>query len=279
MNFITSRNGYDTKQVDEYIKKLSYDYEKQIMTHKDKINALLDENRLLKDKLLKYTSKESSISGALMVAVEKAKEIEDDSKKVYELEIQRLRLLFNKYKTLLDKMIEDNPNPNAKSVQATKKVVEEFRESINETLSRNYSVMAKNVSAYDPMRNLLSKMQKYMEKRNQETSAEIKKSDEKWEDVGKKKVASAKTSKNDFDKNIPLHSDKVNIKPIADINLNKGDKFENLVDKFLEVGDGEEKNALAKKIMQSSGFDLKEAVNPTEDLEEIMKFFDFYEGE
>lgn len=269
MNFASSRNGYDTKQVDEYINKVTSAYDKQLADQKDRINALLDENRLLKDKLLKYTSKETSISGALMVAVEKAKEIEDDSKKVYELEIQRLRLLFNKYKSLLDKMLEENPKSD--SVKATKKVVQEFRESINETLSRNYSVMAKNVSAYDPMRNLLSKMQKYIEKRNQETTDEIKKSDEKWEKVSK---ASAKLTYE-----IPVHNEKVNIKPITDINLSKDDHFENLVDKFLEVGEGEEKNALAQKIMQSSGFDLKEAVNPTEDLEDIMKFFDFYDGE
>lgn len=270
MNFASSRNGYDTKQVEEYINRITNDYEKQLSRQKDRINALLDENRLLKDKLLKYTSKETSISGALMVAVEKAKEIETDSKRVYELEIQRLRLLFNKYKTLLDKMIENNPSPKSTSVKATKKVVEEFRQSIDETLSRNYSVTASNVSAYDPMRNLLSKMQKYIEKRNQETTAEIKKSDEKWEKVVRQE---------DYLKNIPSHNEKVNIKPITDINLSKDDHFENLVDKFLEVGEGEEKNALAQKIMQSSGFDLKEAVNPTEDLEEIMKFFDFYEGE
>ena len=56
--------------------------------------------------------------------------------------------------------------------------------------------------------------------------------------------------------------------------IKKTDKFENLVDKFL-ITKPEEIEPRSMKI-QSSGFDLKEAINPKDDLSEIMKAFDFY---
>ena len=76
--------------------------------------------------------------------------------------------------------------------------------------------------------------------------------------------------------------------------LDKNDKYENLVDKFLNSNDDSEiKSAYAKKIApilnqrieekienyinsNNDRFDLSEAIRPKETLEEIMKAFDFY---
>jgi len=62
------------------------------------------------------------------------------------------------------------------------------------------------------------------------------------------------------------------------------EKDENIVDKFLNSNDVKLKDdAFTKNIMpknyiipNESGFDLEEALNPKEDLEEIMKAFDFF---
>ena len=62
------------------------------------------------------------------------------------------------------------------------------------------------------------------------------------------------------------------IKPVCEMELNEGDKYDSLVDKFLSTRPDEPR----VNTIQSSGFDLKEAVSPTQDLSEIMKAFDFY---
>ena len=74
------------------------------------------------------------------------------------------------------------------------------------------------------------------------------------------------------------------IKPIYNSRIEKGEKYETLVDKFLTESadtDSVYASTLTSKTNPilskgSNGFDLKEAVNPKEDLEEIMKAFDFF---
>lgn len=264
MRFSKQKHGYSMNEVDNYIASITYNYENQLAGQKERINNLLEENERLKRDLKTLTDKESNINSALLIAVDKAKQIEEGSRKVYELEIQRLKLLFNKYRDFLDKLIEDNPN--AKDIATTKEVVDDFKREINQAISKNFSGQIKDVSAYDPMRNLLDKMNKYISRRN------------KGEKVSYIQQEFVETRA--YERVEPQrHYTPAKIKPIVDVQLDSGDKFENLVDKFLEVGESEEKNAFAQQIMKSNGFDLREAVNPTEDLEDIMKFFDFYEGD
>ena len=59
-----------------------------------------------------------------------------------------------------------------------------------------------------------------------------------------------------------------------EMELEDNDDYDNLVDKFLNSQPPEEQPKSLK--IQSSGFDLKEAINPKQDLSEIMKAFDFY---
>jgi hypothetical protein len=59
--------------------------------------------------------------------------------------------------------------------------------------------------------------------------------------------------------------------------LEKNDKYDTLVEKFLNSKPPEEQPKALK--IQSSGFDLKEAISPKDDLSEIMKAFDFYKND
>lgn len=262
MQFRLVKNGYDVNDVNKYIKNQEMSYSLQCDKQKDRIKQLLSENESLKNQLQDYINKEASISNALLVAVDKAKQIEEGSKKIYELEIQKLRLLFNKYKVFLDDLIKSHSDSS--SIKTTKTLIEDFKKSINITLSNNFNSNIKTVSAYDPMRALLNKMNSYIAKRNIDANRAMGNDDGFEEALREDRV---------YEKN--------NIKPITNVELKSNEKFENLVDKFLEVGD-EEANALAKQILnngdeyKNNGFDLKEAVNPTESLEEIMKDFDFY---
>ena len=73
------------------------------------------------------------------------------------------------------------------------------------------------------------------------------------------------------------------IKPIYENNL-QDNEYENLADKFLSQDDHEDtaySNIITSKSravpeVNETGFDLKEAVNPKDDLDEIMKAFDFF---
>ena len=72
------------------------------------------------------------------------------------------------------------------------------------------------------------------------------------------------------------------IKPIYQSKIDG--KYENLADKFLSEQDTMDtaySNIITSKSravpeVNETGFDLKEAVNPKEDLDEIMKAFDFF---
>lgn len=253
MEFSSDRNGYNRAEVEAYIRNLKAGYESKLAEQRERINELDEVNEELVEKLKQYTSKESSISNALMVAVNKAKQIEENSKHLYELELQRIRLLFNKYKEILDDFIAQSPN--SEQTQSLKNIIAEFKASLADSLNVN---LKDKTSAYDPMRLLLNKVNTYIAKRNEREMFE----------------RYSKQSKFDG-KDLYVHDSATKIKPIVNINLEKDDKFDNLVDKFLETDDDVEKSALAKQIIkETSGFNLKEAVNPTEDLEDIMKFFD-----
>lgn len=77
------------------------------------------------------------------------------------------------------------------------------------------------------------------------------------------------------------------IKPITNLKLYENDNYETLADKYLTEGEDEDSayaNFITKKNLgyptpNESGFDLKEAVNPKQDLDEIMKAFDFFNAD
>lgn len=268
MQFKIVRNGYDTTEVTKYINNQEMSYSLQCDKQKDRIKELLQQNEELKAKVEDYNKKEESISNALMQAVDKAKQIEEGSKRIYELEIQKIRLLFNKYKTFLDDLIQNQTD--VKSIKTTKALIEDFKNSINSTINSSFNVGTKTVSAYDPMRALLGKMNSYMAQRNSQDTELVAHSQTTKPQALRK--GEEREEINDFS------FDDIKLKPIVDTELTETDDYDNIVDKFLAVGD-EKSNGLTKqfeaeKEPTNNGFDLKEAVNPKDSLEEILKCFD-----
>ena len=130
--------------------------------------------------------------------------------------------------------------------------------------------------ATDPMRALLTKMNSYLDK--QVTQDKPPKTKPR---IRKQLPADMQTKQSELNK---LEEKSVMIKPIYESKLNEGEKYESLLDKFLSQ-DATPDSAYANKITakarvmpeaNETGFDLKEAVNPKQDLEEIMKSFDFF---
>lgn len=266
---------------------LKQEYEQKLQEQKERIIALREENDALKAKLNTYSVKDESISRALVLAVEKAKELENSSKNLYELEIQRIRILYSRWEKLLNLIIKKYPN--VKAINEINNLITEFNESIEQTIKSSFSVNPENDKVY--VKTLLTRMNGYVTSRNLVGLGVVPNKTETVAPTPKPlKIEEPSEIKNSERPSL--------LKPVSNLKLSKNDGYDNLVDKFLDSNDGDELNtAYAKKIApilnqrieekienymnsnKEKGFDLSEAVCPKETLEEIMKAFDFYPDE
>lgn len=263
--FQTSKNGYNKKEVDLYVEDTE-----------QKLNDLNEEINVLKNQLNIYTSqekeirqKEDNISIALTAAVEKAKQIEKSSKKVYELKIQELEILYKRWEKVLNEIV--NKYPDLDEVDNVKELLNNFKTSINNSVKQDFKFMQTNKpSASDPMKELLEKMNGNIEKQIQnKTKPQTKTQKRKTLQVD---MQTKQSELKRLEEKAPM------IKPIYNAHVEKGENYNSLLDKFLteDATDNAYSVKLTNKEQQSVGFDLKEAVNPTDDLETIMKSFDFF---
>ncbi|MGN0770956.1 MAG: DivIVA domain-containing protein [Christensenellales bacterium] len=95
--FKIKRKGYDVKEVDDYLVKISNGYDKVLLEHKDRILTLEQEKAELQKKVKEYESKKEEANLALAMAVEKARNIEYASKVRYCLEGERLSEFAHKW--------------------------------------------------------------------------------------------------------------------------------------------------------------------------------------
>ena len=134
MNFSTTKNGYNKKEVDLYIQDLSNkiaDLERSNSRDKKELETYRQ-----KDKEL--TSKQNSISIALTAAVEKAKQIEKSSENVYKLKIQQVNLLYSKWEKLLNVILDKYPQ--IEEVENVKQLLKDFKNNIKTTLKDDFKV-------------------------------------------------------------------------------------------------------------------------------------------
>ena len=269
INFSVAKNGYNKKEVDLYIKDLS-----------SKLENLEQRNSKLENELKYYQlqkkeikDKNESISIALTAAVEKAKQIEKSSNNVYKLKIQQINLLYSKWEKLLDEIL--NKYPQIEQVENVRELLMNFKNDIKNTLKDDFKLCSINSPVKtdnDTIRLLLRKLNTYSKEQSVKTV----------------KVERKQLSKDMLTSQTELSriEDKASlIKPICNNKFTETEDCENLADKFLE-DDSIENNAYANIItskvtsipeVNETGFDLKEAINPKDDLDEIMKAFDFFD--
>ena len=138
-NFDVEKKGYNKSQVQKTINELVEDYENKLLLQKNRIAELKKEIEQLKEQLHTYQTKDKNISGALVAAVETAQEIESNSKNIYDIEIKRLRLLYNKWESFLNEMLQKNPE--AKENFDPQVILKEFKKAIQETVENNFNSM------------------------------------------------------------------------------------------------------------------------------------------
>ena len=269
-NFTSSKNGYNKKEVDLYVADLtSKNNDLQIK------NAKLEEElKSFKQHQKEMTDKSNSISIALTAAVEKAKQIERSSNNVYKLKIQQIGLLYSRWEKLLNEIV--SKYPQIEQVENVKQLLSEFKENIKNTLKEDYklySITSPVKTDNDTIRLLLGKLSSYSKETPKTVRMERKQ-------LSKDMLTSQSELSRIEDKS-PL------IKPIYQTTIKENENYDNLADKFLKddtVENNAYSNIITSKVtaipeVNETGFDLKEAINPKEDLDEIMKAFDFFSDE
>ena len=271
------QNKISQEEFEKQLFQTQSEYEKKLTEQKQRILELREENDNLKKKLNSYSVKDESISRALVLAVEKAKELENSSKNLYELEIQRIRILYSRWEKMLSAIIKKYPN--IKAINEVENLMSEFDKSIKSTIQTSFVANPEEDKIY--VKKLLTKMNGVSSRPAILNQSSYKQTEQEEKAPKQKSI------------NEEINHQSI-LRPVSDIELDKDDKYENVVDKFLASSDDTEtKSAYAKKIApilnqrieekiedyinsQKEGFDLGEAIRPKETLEEIMRAFDFY---
>ncbi len=259
VKFDIDKKGYDIEQVENYINTLSLKYEEKLAEQKDRVFTMRNELDVLKNRLEAYQNKDKQISQALYFAVEKAEQIENSARKLYDLEIKRVNILYERWRVLIDQLEQSY---GGKSIDPQiSKMMDELKNGLDSVMAQNNNIANSNIkqelkeNSDNYIKNLLNKMDYVINDKPKKKAEpkETKKKEEEKPSIGNRlKVLSSKLD---------------------------GKSAENYLNDEREM----ESNAYSKSffgakqaVVSDSGFNLEEALNPKEDLEEIMKAFDFF---
>ncbi len=270
-DFTITRHGYSPIEVDNYIIRLKADYEAKLSEQKDRIFYLKKEL----DTLTRSSEKELTV--ALANAVEKAKQIETSSRNIFELETKRLKLLYSKMDTLISNMAEGTSIEEVKLQLLTH--MYECRNSLEKNLELQSRAM-NMVDTENPVRKLLQKMNGKQTSINLKNIESFVESPIEPSQVAERRPAPPPEKKVErvvIKKETPKQPQMFNEYLKEDAPTNKN--FESIM--FKNTPKPKKNNSvitadLAYPTPNESGFDLKAAVNPKDDLSEIMKAFDFF---
>lgn len=204
---------------------------------KEELNSLREENALLKMKnqelqatilelnktINSYKAKEESISSAIVFAVERSNQLEASRKKLYQLDIQRSRLLYMRMEQVLAELYARHPE--LKKDTRLSDMSEKFRQAVYSQvdLGSQDSSIPQSDAKEDPIRKLLNNIINYID------------------------------------------DEKQGVKTIP-----RADRFSGATN-YMEANFG---MPSINTTPSSSGFDINEALHPSESLEEILKAFD-----
>ena len=264
--FDINRNGYDTEQVDAFIDKLTLRYEEKLSEQKDKLYTLKNQVTMLENRLESYTEKDKQISKALIYAVEKAEKIEANANHLYDLEIQRVRLLYAEWQNIVSMLMgEGVDSATLKKIKAFNKAVTDIVESSEAREKKSIkSDIKKNSDNY--IKNLLNQMDYVINKKDDRVAQ--KQAQNRLIDVHAKESARVTNVKQ---KNMAIKS-----------------KMEDYLSSEEETQTAYSKNIVRSKYRSrggsvavyepnESGFDIQEALNVKDDLSVVMQGFDFYD--
>ncbi len=294
-------NGYKKSEVDAFIQSMKASYETKLMAEKFKV---LDAEK----KLLEYAAKKQEIEYKeqnIINVIEKQKKYQEEgSKKIYGLVIDKLDFIINELEMKFPQFKRDKEY--SQLLEELSNTINSYKENVEKPKAITHPVNSEN----DSIRMLLNKMQNYKKKENtskQETNIFEKPSFYDFEDEEdlkpkeKSQTAAVKKPSKYDDKQkaverIYEYIRKENESTPANSFFDTKPKFYDYDDekedekqeKIVVTPDTNENNKTVENKNEylylspqaippsDSGFSFQEALNPTEDLEEIMKAFDFY---
>ena len=94
--------GYCAKEVDDYLLQLEQEYDEKIGKQNDQMFQMRQEIYNLHGEIEQYKINEEKMSRHLELTMEKANELSNLSHNVYDLEVQRMRILYAQWANMLE---------------------------------------------------------------------------------------------------------------------------------------------------------------------------------
>ena len=234
-NFLCEKNGYKKNDVDIYIFKIEKDLENANNSIKN-LEAKINE---VNKELLEYKQKENIISESIESAIAFSNQIKQKNKTLFLNEINNFKSLYKKWNDFLDRLNLQYPDTALNF--SSDLILKSLAKAIDDILKQKES---KKQSSNNYVKTIISNANsgkkdnfKYIIVRNKKPS---------------QKSLLNKEAQNQF------------IKECSRLNISQSNKTLN--------NNNNSFSSLENK--ENQKFDLKEAINPTMELEEIMKFFD-----
>lgn len=274
--FSIEKKGYSINEVDEYVLNKELDFARMQEEKQSRIDELRQENFKLSSELERYKQNEQNISKTLILAQQKASEVEHDAKLKYNIELKNIDDFYAKWQNFFDELLKRYP---LMSDFDTTKALQSLKEDINSLFRNEFHTKNFINKSSNSFEDLLDKLKSYRTANVEKVVIKTNKTPDKDKII---------ESENEIE--FVGESNKMNnIKPITNLTLSKEeqDEYDSLLDKFLHsennVSKGYENSILnkGKKTKtdtkypkpNESGFDLEQALNPTDDLLKIMKGF------
>jgi hypothetical protein len=138
MDFKIVRKGYDTKEVDAYVKDLISRNEKEADKQRELILALKEKLIALSGRVKEYEAERDKVSKALEAAVEKSEEFEREAEERYLAEISQLQTFAVRWKKYYKELIAKYPvgEDIEKAARFTEKVNALFEETEEDEMAK-----------------------------------------------------------------------------------------------------------------------------------------------
>ena len=215
--FNIDKKGYNTTEVDEYITNLYLKYEEKLAEQKDRVVALKNEVETLNERLSGFLNKDEQISKALIYAVEKSEQIENNAKTVYNLEIKRINALYSRWEELLLEI--ENHCPELNNNKYKNSLMKDFKNTVSDINSTSLEFNTKGVkeelkqNSDNFIRNILNRMD-YVVNSKPISIAQPKKQKAKVQETAKKEETVAEKEETKVTEK-PTKKEKVAEKPAA----------------------------------------------------------------
>lgn len=133
-NFKKSINGYDKKQVNEYLCALDLKTKSNENTLKEKISLLEEELLSYKREVADYKRKEESLSNALVKITEYEKTVKSQARQEMNIECERAEIFKKKWEEYSSELLGINPDEGVRKMD---KMISDYKENVIECVENN----------------------------------------------------------------------------------------------------------------------------------------------